>query len=66
MVAKANCPVFLVHGKQDNLIPVQHSIDLYKACKKEAYLHMPNDMDHNEFMLETDLVEPIKDFLHRI
>lgn len=58
----------LIHGKQDNLIPCSHSEELYEACNPEvpALLHMPLKMDHNEFNLEIDLVDPIKDFLQRL
>lgn len=58
----------LIHGKEDNLIPWSHSEELYDACNPDvpALLHMPNKMDHNEFNLEMDLIEPIKDFLCKI
>jgi fermentation-respiration switch protein FrsA (DUF1100 family) len=55
-----------VHGKQDKLIPVSHSEELYEACPRECYFHMPYTMDHNEFQLIQDLVEPIRKFIKKI
>lgn len=60
------CPVLLVHGKEDTLIPIDHSEQLYRASPRETYFHIPANMDHNEFSFEIDLIDPIKDFLKRI
>ncbi len=29
-------------------------------------MHMPKEMDHNEFQLDDDLVDPFKDFIHKL
>ena len=65
-IKNAKCPVFIVHGKEDKLIPVSHSEELYEACPSETYFHMPSAMDHNEFQLTSDLIEPIKRFMRKI
>ena len=65
-IKKARCPVFLVHGKEDKLIPVSHSEELFDACPTECYLHMPLTMDHNDFQLNQDLIEPIRRFIKKI
>jgi fermentation-respiration switch protein FrsA (DUF1100 family) len=65
-IKKANCPVFFLHGQLDILIPHQHSLDLYNNCPKESYAHLPEKMDHNEFQLDEDLIEPFKDFLSKL
>ena len=65
-IKRAQCPVFLVHGKMDTLIPYIHSEQLYGNCPRETYLHIPSSMDHNEFSFEIDLIEPIKDFFNRV
>lgn len=41
-------------------------MDLHSACPKESYLHLPEKMDHNEFQLDEDLIEPFKDFLSKL
>lgn len=32
----------------------------------ESYLHLPEKMDHNEFQLDEDLIDPFKDFLEKL
>jgi abhydrolase domain-containing protein 17 len=63
LIAKAKCPVFFLHGQKDTLIPHSHSVELNRVCPRESYLHLPVDMDHNEFQLLEDLVEPFKSFI---
>jgi len=65
-IRSAQCPVFLLHGKQDTLIPLTHSVELFNACPAPAYLHVPPRMDHNEFHIDFDLIEPIKKFLSMV
>jgi len=66
VIKNAKCPVLIVHGKKDNLIPVQHSMDLYENCNQPCYLFIPLKMDHNEFQIEEDLCQPIKAFIRKI
>ena len=61
-VANAQCPVFFLHGQKDTLIPYSHSVELNRVCPTESFLHLPENMDHNEFLLIEDLVEPFKKF----
>ena len=65
-IKKARCPVFFLHGQLDILIPCAHSQDMHAACPTESYLHLPEKMDHNEFQLDEDLIEPFKDFLAKL
>lgn len=67
-IKRCKCPVLIIHGKQDSLIPVHHAEELYEACSKKVpcYLHMPTKMDHNEFKIEADLIEPINEFFKRL
>jgi hypothetical protein len=32
----------------------------------ECYLHLPEKMDHNEFLLDEDLIDPFKEFLSKL
>ena len=65
-IKNAKCPVFFLHGQQDTLIPHSHSQDLHGVCPSESYIHLPEKMDHNEFLLEEDLVEPFRAFLMKL
>jgi fermentation-respiration switch protein FrsA (DUF1100 family) len=58
----------IIHGKKDNLIPYQHALELYNSCSEKVpcYLYMPFKMDHNEFSLDHDLIEPIMEFMKHL
>jgi type III secretory pathway component EscR len=36
------------------------------VCPMESYLHLPEKMDHNEFQLDEDLIEPFREFIQRL
>jgi abhydrolase domain-containing protein 17 len=44
LISKAKCPVFIVHGKQDTLIPCSHAVQLKNVCPTSCTLHLPDDM----------------------
>jgi fermentation-respiration switch protein FrsA (DUF1100 family) len=66
IIVKTQCPVILIHGKADTLIPVQHAIDLYNACKQPCYLYTPVEMNHNDFIVEADFIQPVRAFIRKI
>ena len=60
------CPVFLIHGIRDQLIPYTQSQELLQACQNApCYLSLPEEMDHTEFDFLNDLSFPLKEFLHK-
>jgi hypothetical protein len=62
-----NCPLIIIHGKQDNIIKVCHSDKLYEKCETRfKRLIQPRMMNHNHFKLYEDLLNPIFFFLERI
>jgi len=65
LIKDVTCPLLLIHGQKDNLIPFQHSIDLSKNTSGPYELLLPEEMDHNEFNLYEDFLEPISNFLKR-
>ena len=46
-IRNSNCPVFLLHGKADELIPWTNSRDLHMSCPQPTYLRVPEQMKHN-------------------
>jgi len=57
------CPVFIVHGQKDKLVPFKHSLELQDACKNcYCKLITPPEMDHNDLDFQTDLIKPLKVF----
>ena len=63
-ISKIKSPILFIHGKKDNLIPYQHSIDLINECKSPAKLICPSHMTHNEFNFKKDIIFHIKNFLN--
>ena len=59
------CPLLLIHGQQDNLIPFTHSVELAKKTGGPYDILIPEEMDHNEFDLYEDYLEPITMFMKR-
>jgi fermentation-respiration switch protein FrsA (DUF1100 family) len=65
IISKATCPLLLIHGQKDNLIPFEHSIELSQKTGGPYELILPEEMNHNEFNLYDDFQEPITNFLKR-
>lgn len=66
MIKAVTCPVFLIHGMKDQLIPYQQSQELLQACQNApCYLSLPEIMDHSEFDFLNDLSFPLKEFCNK-
>jgi len=61
-VKKVSCPLLLIHGKYDELIPPEHSKTLLNHCKSPAKLHISQKMAHNQFDILSDIITPIQMF----
>jgi abhydrolase domain-containing protein 17 len=57
-IAAVRCPVFLMHGVKDTLIPYSHSQKLKEACQQYCYFNLVPEMDHNTFNFTQDLMAP--------
>ena len=65
-INNVRCPVLLIHGMKDNLIPSEHSRSLYNQIKggiKECILR--DDMTHNKYKIYEDIIIPINSFLEK-
>lgn len=65
IISNTTCPLLLIHGQKDNLIPFDHSIELSQKTGGPYELILPEEMNHNEFNLYDDFQEPITNFLKR-
>jgi fermentation-respiration switch protein FrsA (DUF1100 family) len=65
LIPEVTCPLLLIHGQKDDLIPFTHSIELSQKTGGPYELILPEEMDHNEFNMYEDFLEPITDFLKR-
>jgi fermentation-respiration switch protein FrsA (DUF1100 family) len=62
-IKKVTCPVLLIHGKKDSLIPFSHSEQLAKACQGQVTVILSDTMSHNKFEYYDDVLSPIDNFL---
>ena len=64
-ISNVTCPLLVIHGQKDNLIPFEDSI---KLCEKTAgpyELILPENMNHNDVNIYEDFLEPINNSLRR-
>lgn len=60
---KVACPVLIVHGIKDKLVPYQHSISILGQCKGYSRLKLVAEMTHIKFNFRFDFILPLKRFL---
>jgi fermentation-respiration switch protein FrsA (DUF1100 family) len=65
LIKNVTCPTLFIHGQNDDLISFTHSVELTKRCGGPYELILPEDMNHNEFNIYDDFLEPIVNFLKR-
>jgi dienelactone hydrolase len=47
LISNVSCSTLIIHGESDGLIPVEHSLRLFKRCRARKLLITPPTMDHN-------------------
>lgn len=47
LISNVSCSTLIIHGENDALIPVEHSLRLFKKCRARKLLVTPPTMDHN-------------------
>mmetsp|Transcript_2246 Transcript_2246/g.5586 ORF Transcript_2246/g.5586 Transcript_2246/m.5586 type:complete len:417 (+) Transcript_2246:93-1343(+) len=47
IIANVSCSTLIIHGESDGLIPVEHSLRLFKRCRARKLLITPPKMEHN-------------------
>ena len=62
-IQKVRWPTLLIHGKEDDLCPYEHSVRLKKSCLGFSKLHLGEGMTHNSFLCLEHIVQPLEAFL---
>lgn len=63
-IKEVEAPLFILHGKLDKIVKVEHSIELHKVAKsKYKKLMIRDEMNHNRYKLYDDLIIPLCQFL---
>lgn len=64
MLKELNCPVLLIHGRNDTMIPINQSEKLWEAVAQKDLSHFHTcDCGHNDFNFRRCTLRPIYDFL---
>jgi len=64
-----SCPVLIIHGEKDIVIPWQMSDELSKILRRRDKLHdfkHPYEMTHHLFDFSRDILNPAKQFMSRL
>ena len=64
-IKNVTCPILFVHGQSDPLIPFKETILLKEKCDCPFEVLLPEDMTHNDFDLDEDIIDPINKFIKR-
>mmetsp|Transcript_2900 Transcript_2900/g.12459 ORF Transcript_2900/g.12459 Transcript_2900/m.12459 type:complete len:349 (+) Transcript_2900:206-1252(+) len=67
-LARVRCPILLIHGDRDEVIPFRHSARLKresKGYKAPCHLHVQKGGAHNDFDFFGDVLDPLAMFLRR-
>eukprot|EP00403_Amphidinium_massartii_P030143 CAMPEP_0178402156 /NCGR_PEP_ID=MMETSP0689_2-20121128/16689_1 /TAXON_ID=160604 /ORGANISM="Amphidinium massartii, Strain CS-259" /LENGTH=774 /DNA_ID=CAMNT_0020023033 /DNA_START=293 /DNA_END=2614 /DNA_ORIENTATION=- len=64
MIKELRCPVLLIHGRSDKMIPLAQSEKLWHAvfCKDNSKFHIC-DCGHDNFPFQRSVLRPMHDFL---
>ena len=64
-IKDVTCPILFVHGQKDPLIPFKETLKLKNMCDCPYEVSLPEEMTHNEFDIDLDLISPINNFIHQ-
>ena len=64
-IDKINIPILIMHGKQDDLVPIEMSYSLFDKIKGKKYSYFPENDDH---MMEynDELIKNIENFINKL
>ena len=64
-IKDVTCPILFVHGQSDPLIPFKETILLKEKCDCPFEVLLPEEMTHNDFDLDEDIIDPINKFIKK-
>ena len=64
-IKNVTCPILFIHGQSDPLIPFKETLLLKEKCDCPYEVLLPEDMTHNDFDLDEDIIDPINKFIKR-
>ena len=64
-IKNINTPIFIMHGKMDNIVPQQMGLELFEKANNPKYSYFPEDDDH-KMNYNKQLLNKIKLFIDKI
>jgi len=64
-IKNINTPIFIMHGKMDNIVPQQMGLELFEKANNPKYSYFPEDDDHM-MNYNKKLLNKIKLFINKI
>ena len=64
-IQDVKCPVLFIHGYKDTMIPYTETLLLKEKVNGIYEVCIQSNMTHNEFNVEMDIIQPIKEFIER-
>ncbi|MDB2345119.1 alpha/beta hydrolase [Candidatus Pelagibacter bacterium] len=64
-IKNINIPIFIMHGKMDNIVPQQMGLELFEKANNPKYSYFPEDDDHM-MNYNKQLLNEIKLFINKI
>lgn len=64
-IKNINTPIFIMHGKMDNIVPQQMGLELFERANNPKYSYFPEDDDHM-MNYNKQLLNEIKLFINKI
>jgi pimeloyl-ACP methyl ester carboxylesterase len=61
-----SCPILVIHGEKDTLVPYEHSLALVAGCQSYCRLKIIENMTHTKFNFRIDFIRHFKLFLNDI
>ena len=65
LITKVKSPIFLLHGRLDDVVPVEQAVELSKEIKGSYKLKLSATMDHNTINFCEDFMKPLKDYYQK-
>ncbi|CAD8125458.1 unnamed protein product [Paramecium sonneborni] len=67
IISDVTCPMLVIHGQKDLFITCDHSKKLISQTKsKIKQYHLSLNMTHNDFSIQDDIIQPIKNLIDKI
>jgi pimeloyl-ACP methyl ester carboxylesterase len=57
------CPLLIIHGAKDTLVPFEHSLKLMSGCQSYCRLKIVENMTHTKFNFRMDFIRHMSKFL---